>query len=81
MHHVRAPISSPVDLNHDDDIMEILAHTVSVDNTIQPIPKPDSQSDKGASTTDSIVTMCQTVQCNEPLRKSFRVIHPPDNLR
>ena len=44
---------STADLNHVDDVMEMLAPTVSVDYTIEPIPEPDSQSEAEAPTTDA----------------------------
>ena len=63
--HVCAHTTSTADLNPDDDVMEILAPTVSVDNTIQPIAERDSQSDKEFPTTASTTIMSQTVLCND----------------
>ena len=50
--HVCACTSSTADENPDDDVMGILVPTVSVVDTIQPIPKPVSQSDTGVPTTN-----------------------------
>ena len=50
--YVRACTSSTADENLDDDVMGILVPTVSVVDTIQPIPEPVSQSDTGVPTTN-----------------------------
>ena len=54
--HVHACTFSTADVNPDDDVMGILVPTVSVLDTIQPIPEPVSQSDTGVPPTDATVT-------------------------